>query len=475
MDSPGKKTRLIIIAASLIIVALIIARLLYGETLFMSESSLLKAQRTSRKGIPAEQNAWPEYEKAILAMNKTDWDTSPFEPWWREPREKKKSFTPEEKAFLDKFDNACRNLKAGASKPGCRYFEQGRGVGKSPAPSQVKMLDYLIFLQCSRLLQEGKMHECAGLGAAMYRFTSDLFDSHSGDVPPIASIMCANTSITALFDLLNSGPSGIAVAGEILPIVHSANLKLPSAYEFTKARYGWYNCFAEDVLLNGREDPWEVFYPSTVQEARRMSLRSRKIIIHTIVSVRNEALAAQEQNLRNWDFEGYWKTSEEYPEEVPYSWSIAFKNLVPGSATRACAYSLSSINGNALSMGDHEDFFSDAGKCRLMKLYLYRADGSALEAIAAVLAYGSAHGKFPGTIEEATKEMGIPVPNDPATGTPIGYRLEKGQPVFWLPGFDRKDNGGKEPYRHRPSVILEGTDLVYRLGETPVHRGENIR
>jgi len=60
------------------------------------------------------------------------------------------------------------------------------------------------------------------------------------------------------------------------------------------------------------------------------------------------------------------------------------------------------------------------------------------------------------------------IPLDPATGKPVGYRLENGKPVIWLAGIDGKDDGGKRSYDYQSYYSSKpGADLIYRLGEMP--------
>jgi len=97
-----------------------------------------------------------------------------------------------------------------------------------------------------------------------------------------------------------------------------------------------------------------------------------------------------------------------------------------------------------------------------------RANGAALQVMAAVRAYQRAHGSFPVDLRDALAEVGLDWPIDAATGRPVGYRVERGRPVAWLAGFDGRDDGGQLPYLDiLQATIAPGTDLVYRFGEPP--------
>jgi hypothetical protein len=104
----------------------------------------------------------------------------------------------------------------------------------------------------------------------------------------------------------------------------------------------------------------------------------------------------------------------------------------------------------------------------LRVLYVDRANGAALSALAASLAYQKIHGRFPGTLQEAAAEVGIETPTDPATRRAVGYRVEQGSPLVWLAGFDGRDDGARLAYDDpRQGASIPGSDLVYRLGQTP--------
>ncbi|MDQ7825912.1 MAG: hypothetical protein RDV48_24125 [Candidatus Eremiobacteraeota bacterium] len=465
MSSQEKRSRPVLLWILIAAVLLAAFWLYFGETLFTRESSLLGATCQPAEKIPPEENAWPEYEKALLAMQKDEWEKGPFREWWVPPGKEKSRFTAEEKTFLDRFRGAFSALEAGASKPGCQYLEEERSSAVAPVPAQLRMLDRLISLQCRRLFLEGRFRECAELSVAMYRFGADLFDPRSGDVHAIASICCLETAWCSLQDLLNNEASGTSCAKMIFRGVHDANLRMPTAFQFVEARYRWHDCTIEDIVLHGRGDRWGIYFPDTISQARRLSPRARKIVVDAVVRAHRDALAAQEKNLKSWDFEAYNALSVTHTGRVPHSKLILMSPFLPSAKTRACSF-LFTANPDSLEL--HHHFFSQ--NTPVMELYLIKADGVALEAMAAVVAYKAAHGEYPGSLEDAFRQFTLPVPGDPATGTAVKYRLEGGRPVIWLPGLDRKDDGGKEPYRHNATIILEGTDLIYRHGETPPYR-----
>jgi len=101
-------------------------------------------------------------------------------------------------------------------------------------------------------------------------------------------------------------------------------------------------------------------------------------------------------------------------------------------------------------------------------LYSDRANGAAFQLLAACRAYEIAHGRLPADPRDALAEAGVPWPIDVTTRHPIGYRLEGDHATVWLAGFDGKDDGGRSPYLDLvQATIVPGTDLVYRLGQTP--------
>jgi hypothetical protein len=102
-------------------------------------------------------------------------------------------------------------------------------------------------------------------------------------------------------------------------------------------------------------------------------------------------------------------------------------------------------------------------------MYEERAAGAALRAMLAVDAYREVRGAYPETLEAACAAFGLATPLDPATGAPVRYRIENGEPVVWLVGPDAQDDGGLIPYdmeaKYGPGEdrTQVGTDMIFRL------------
>jgi hypothetical protein len=99
----------------------------------------------------------------------------------------------------------------------------------------------------------------------------------------------------------------------------------------------------------------------------------------------------------------------------------------------------------------------------LRAAYLHLASTAGLRALLAVDAYRKRFGRYPDRIEQACEAAGIEIPRDPATGTAVGYRLEEGVPIVWLPGMDGRDDGGSTAYDEQADRDeVDGRDLVFR-------------
>jgi hypothetical protein len=117
-------------------------------------------------------------------------------------------------------------------------------------------------------------------------------------------------------------------------------------------------------------------------------------------------------------------------------------------------------------------YFGINGLSMTKSLYDDKVNAAVLQAFLACSVYKKINGKFPQTLAEAMAATGVEMPVDPATAKPIGFRLENGQPLVWLAGFDGRDDGGKNAYDYQNFYQgVAGKDLVYRFGEMPVYFG----
>lgn len=106
-------------------------------------------------------------------------------------------------------------------------------------------------------------------------------------------------------------------------------------------------------------------------------------------------------------------------------------------------------------------------------LYIRHTDLLAAESFAAILAYNSAHGQLPASLEQAAVELALDAPVDPVTGKTAGYRIEDGKPVVWFAGFDGQDSGGNtpcpEPWEASGYGKAIAGDFVYRFQDIASH------
>jgi len=392
------------------------------------------ARRARAKALapPAQDDAWTEYAAALADLAREP------NPAWVAETNPSAELSPDQRAYLARHLAALAHLRAGSARSRFEYFREAPTV-VTPVPDlqRLRHLAEVGAAEAQRLREAGDPVAALELETVAYHFGTDLAQPDAGLLLPITAAGCRRSAAAALFASLGrDAPAASFVRAA--RAVASEDARMPSAWQATDSEWRLMSRTIEDDFLGPDGGP-------AGPSAFRLRVFARFLRQHDAVLEEARPL------LQSWDFPGLQALDERMGPALrarASTWRTVF--LVDNMAARITAGVVAPLGRPA----------------RL--LYSDRANGAAFQLLAACRAYEIAHGRLPADPRDALAEAGVAWPIDVITRHPIGYRLEGDHATVWLAGFDGKDDGGRSPYLDLvQATIVPGTDLVYRLGQTP--------
>ncbi len=398
---------------------------------------LVPPEIPSLRGRDAESRprdgAWGDY---ALAM--ADLQSEPLPGWLRTVFDRD-ALAQNEEAYLVRHQAAFALLSAAGP--------EARTASRAELPTAMtagldqrlaRSLAQAAGAETRRLRGHGRPKEAVELGLAAYRFGTDVSDPISGTVMVLYGSGCRYTAQAALLELLAERGVDEGTWARLARSVAGDDRRMPGAYETMAGEWGlMQRTFEGTYLRNGAS----LRAPA--------GLRSRVFL--RFLTQHDRVLAEARPHLEAWD--------------IP-ALSRLDRDVIPALAAAPMWREITSpleAAATSLTRGAVAPF-----EKAVRVLYVDRASGTALQALAAARAFEAVHGRPPESLAAACSGIGVDVPRDPATQKAVGYRLEAGSPVVWLAGFDGRDDGGGVSYGDRfLNESQPGRDLVYRLGELP--------
>jgi hypothetical protein len=400
-----------------------------------------KAHWPEIPAVPASENAWRAYAAGLADLAR-----EPI-PQWLLMATEAAHLRDDQTAYLDRHAAAVRALHEGASRPRAQYFtEPTTATTPMPWMRSTRALAQLGSAQGHRLRLERTLESAWPLELAAYRFGTDVAEPDTGAVTLAVALGCRRTAASSLFQALTASELRPDSYAAIARAVAREDARMPSPLQMAQAESNVMGRSVEAYYLTDRL-PGAPRQPEPIPGLRADAFRMR--VLDRFFRLRDAELEMLRPALENWQFETLLEhdaARRRRPVPGILRWPFFVERTAAGMLQRTV---------------------SPIGPITRV-LYLDRANGAALVALAALRAHASAHGQWPDDLGVATGALGLPVPLDPLTGGPIRYRLEAGVPLVWLRGFDRSDDGGQRAYGDkRLFSTLPGTDLVYRMGERP--------
>jgi hypothetical protein len=391
-----------------------------------------RKERPLSASLPAHENAWTEYAEALADLRRE------AAPLWLREATSSTALTADQRAYLARHADALVHLRAGATRPRFEYFHEAPTV-ITPIPDlqAVRQLAEVAAAEGHRLREAGDPAGALDLETAAYHYGTDLAQLDAGLLLPITATGCRRSAAAALFASLGKEAPAEAFA-RAARAVGAEDRRMPSAWQATESEWRLINRTVADGFLGASGGP-----------AAPSAFRRR--VFASFAQQHDAALEEARPVLESWDFPGLQRLDE---------------RLLPALRRRASPWRGFRLIDNMAARITAGVVAPLGRPARL--LYVDRANGAAFQLLAACRAYQLAHGGLPTDPRAALAEAGLAWPLDPTRGRPVGYRLDADGATAWLAGFDGQDDGGRAPYLDLvQATIAPGTDLVYRLGESP--------
>lgn len=384
----------------------------------------LKAARPTLDRVAPEQNAWTVYRAVLDDKGIIDkLASSPFEDLFDGSSFfEKRGFTAQEKAYLNDFTATFERLEQGAARPKAQCLP---GLSGSQLKAMIRLI-HLVLAQGLREHSEGKADAAGDSFLLAYQLASALAEPHTSLLQRMTQVRQRARCVQALF-LWAGQAGGTRTCLRLIREMQGIEVDRPTWEEVLRWEQEWAEQTVEDRF------PRDRFHQNVVSSFLRQ--------------YRNEFVA------------GVDHTGDSSMQKVKY-WS-----KYPTSADWMAWDLVTTMSPSTL--GPHQQFTEEA------------ANAAALQAILAAIAWRAERGSYPATLKEAAAAVEIPVPTDPWTRKPVGYRLQDGKPLVWLTGPDGEDNGGRKEYDFdqdpNPLATFQArieehhkqADFLYPLGGVP--------
>lgn len=347
-------------------------------------------------GLGAASNAFPYYRKAADALQGVKLEARDWEP-----------LTAEQRAALAGLRPALDIAHQAGKRPRSEGFQKPPSSLQDFAEFQgFEDLAQALVLESRRLEAEGDRENAVRVALVAYKMGTEIAEPTAPLSISLKSLAVRRAASQALYEWMARGGGGYDLDVEVTQSFGYFYRTMPETYLMLQWEIDANERALQEVFVQGsdlpaarklREGYWWSAFPG---------LRLRAY--NSAIAWLRHCYAVQEPLVKAWDFEGLRK---------------AYGGLQPPSASL----------GDQLA-GSLNRAMTSVAEFPLEKFYADRAREQAFTGLAGALAWKARHGSFPDTLKTAMDELGLPVPVDPATQQPVGYRLEDGFPVVSLPG-----------------------------------------
>ncbi|MBX7222384.1 MAG: serine/threonine protein kinase [Blastocatellia bacterium] len=415
-----------------------------------------QSQFTIYPVVPKEQNAWEEYRTALRKLEATFPSTEVFPSKLAEYGQwKRDDLVTIDNIFLDEGLQAAFHLAEGAKRPFAQFANPNNPQAETPPFQGVRNLVTYTTCEARRQFHLGNQRKAVELGLAAYHFTIDLEEPSA---PYLNHLLGFNTRPIVnrfLFGLLSREDLEPALYQEIANRLAAEDTRLP-----TPAQIGVRQTQLANMELAYMLDEPASHSTSIPVVSGANAFEEQVRLISALApgfhrSIYRHVLRFEEHfgkrlrpEMASWDYfqleQEINRQQDELLGPLPYL-----------SPAKYVAFRMARTR-------------ITVQKNLWRKMYQHQTFQAGLITLAALQSYRQRHGGYPDNPAVALKEIGCLVPLDLVTGKPIGYRLEKEGPVWWMPGPDGKDDGGQIPYTEADySGNSPGKDILFRIGQGP--------
>ncbi|MBX7222510.1 MAG: serine/threonine protein kinase [Blastocatellia bacterium] len=396
---------------------------------------------TQFTSLPKEENAWTDYRVALRKLGAGNDPDDPFPDGLGQFCQwKKDNLTDAEKAFVERNQEALLHLQAGNKRPHSQMVDNpAEAETQIPRLLEAKALVFLALSQSRLWLEAGKPAEALDLCFAAWRFSNSFTDPNAGLFGFLEAAATRKISLNYLY--------GLVSRQNLAPELHrdiAQRLAAHAQHQVSPASL----LESEQAVMAG------FLHRLLIQQQRHTSFRTPVLLDYTpglrlrvyqrMREFQQNSLAAYQPALASWDLPRLQEIEREINHRLERTWPRSLSDLI----------------SRQLLLISEPTMVAPVNS-----LYQDQAYVVGLRALVAVEYFHQRQQRYPQTLAEATQELGMPPLTDFVSGQPLGYRLEQGTPVWWLPGLDRRDDQGRQNYTAEAlKTPTEGSDILFRKG-----------
>ncbi|MEW6280313.1 MAG: hypothetical protein AB1758_16915, partial [Candidatus Eremiobacterota bacterium] len=344
--------------------------------------------------VPDGDNAWVDYEKAQKLLP---------------PRLPDNYAT--DAALLDRLKPAFDLLVAGAARPGYRSLKEApTAYTQLPNLAAERNLASLAVAEAARLEPEPG----ARLLLAVYRMGTQRAEPSATLIQPMVGQAVRSLALAGLWKWLQAGQGTPETCLEVARTLHACDQEFATP---AQALDGETDSLLRSMELALVTQPGGGPMGSGAWFERMVGVRLR--VYQATYNRLQEARAQLRPGMEQWDGDQVGQTEAAIRARYDASPPV-WQYLIIGDLI---AHQLMSI--------------TQPNYLVILQLFLQgRSDSAATQTFAVLAAYRKRHGSYPSELAPAFAEVKLEVPVDPRTARPIGYRVDNGVPVLWMPGPD---------------------------------------